>query len=95
MKKLLLLLPLFLFGCTSQKEYITNAEYTTNTEYNKNFTYQQVDSILNAEQIDWIDSMPLKGSKSKYYEYYYYKDSLVFRFFKDGDSIRVTKRINL
>ena len=89
MKKLFLLLPLFLFSCASQKEYITN------TEYNKNFTYQQVDSILNAEQIDWIDSMPLKGSKSQYYEYYYYKDSLVFRFFKDGDSIRVTKRINL
>lgn len=89
MKKLFLLLPLFLFNCTSQKEYITN------TEYNKNFTYQQIDSILKAEQIDWIDSIPLKGSESKYYEYYYYKDSLVFRFFKDGDSIRVTKRINL
>ena len=89
MKKLFLLLPLFLFNCASQKEYITN------TEYNKNFTYQQVDSILKAEQIDWIDSIPLKGSESKYYEYYYYKDSLVFRFFKDGDSIKVTKRINL
>lgn len=89
MKKLFLLLPLFLFNCASQKEYITN------TEYNKNFTYQQVDSILKAEQIDWIDSIPLKGSESKYYEYYYYKDSLVFRFFKDGDSIRVTKKINL
>ena len=89
MKKLFLLLPLFLFSCVSQKEYITN------TEYNKNFTYQQVDSILKAEQIDWIDSIPLKGSESKYYEYYYYKDSLVIRFFKDGDSIRVTKRINL
>lgn len=89
MKKLFLLLPLFLFNCTSQKEYITN------TEYNKNFTYQQIDSILKAEQIDWIDSIPLKGSESKYYEYYYYKDSLVIRFFKDGDSIRVTKRINL
>ena len=88
MKKLFLLLPLFLFSCASQKEYITN------TEYNKNFTYQQVDSILKAEQIDWIDSIPLKGSESKYYEYYYYKDSLVIRFFKDGDSIRVTKRIN-
>ena len=81
MKKLFLLLPLFLFNCASQKEYITN------TEYNKNFTYQQIDSILKAEQIDWIDSIPLKGSKSKYYEYYYYKDSLVFRFFKNGDSI--------
>lgn len=89
MKKLFLLLPLFLFNCASQKEYITN------TEYNKNFTYQQVDSILKAEQIDWIDSIPLKGSESKYYEYYYYKDSLIFRFFKDRDSIRVTKRINL
>lgn len=89
MKKLFLLLPLFLFNCASQKEYITN------TEYNKNFTYQQIDSILKAEQIDWIDSIPLKGSESKYYEYYYYKDSLIFRFFKDGDSIRVTKRINL
>lgn len=89
MKKLFLLLPLFLFNCASQKEYITN------TEYNKNFTYQQMDSILKAEQIDWIDSIPLKGSESKYYEYYYYKDSLVFRFFKNGDSIRVTKRINL
>lgn len=89
MKKLFLLLPLFLFSCVSQKEYITN------TEYNKNFTYQQVDSILKAEQIDWIDSIPLKGSESKYYEYYYYKDSLVIRFFKDRDSIRVTKRINL
>ena len=89
MKKLFLLLPLFLFNCATQKEYITN------TEYNKNFTYQQVDSILKAEQIDWIDSIPLKGSESKYYEYYYYKDSLVIRFFKDGDSIRVTKRINL
>ena len=89
MKKLFLLLPLFLFSCVSQKEYITN------TEYNKNFTYQQVDSILKAEQIDWIDSMPLKGSESKYYEYYYYKDSLVFRFIKNGDSIKVTKRINL
>lgn len=89
MKKLFLLLPLFLFSCVFQKEYITN------TEYNKNFTYQQVDSILKAEQIDWIDSIPLKGSESKYYEYYYYKDSLVIRFFKDGDSIRVTKRINL
>ena len=89
MKKLFLLLPLFLFNCASQKEYITN------TEYNKNFTYQQVDSILKAEQIDWIDSIPLKGSEFKYYEYYYYKDSLVFRFFKDGDSIKVTKRINL
>ena len=89
MKKLFLLLPLFLFNCASQKEYITN------TEYNKNFTYQQVDSILKAEQIDWIDSIPLKGSESKYYEYYYYKDSLVIRFFKDEDSIRVTKRINL
>lgn len=89
MKKLFLLLPLFLFNCASQKEYITN------TEYNKNFTYQQIDSILKAEQIDWIDSIPLKGSESKYYEYYYYKDSLVFRFFKDGDSIKVTKRINL
>lgn len=89
MKKLFLLLPLFLFNCASQKEYITN------TEYNKNFTYPQIDSILKAEQIDWIDSIPLKGSESKYYEYYYYKDSLVFRFFKDGDSIKVTKRINL
>lgn len=89
MKKLFLLLPLFLFNCASQKEYITN------TEYDKNFTYQQIDSILKAEQIDWIDSIPLKGSESKYYEYYYYKDSLVIRFFKDGDSIRVTKRINL
>lgn len=89
MKKLFLLLPLFLFNCASQKEYITN------TEYNKNFTCQQIDSILKAEQINWIDSIPLKGSESKYYEYYYYKDSLVFRFFKDGDSIRVTKRINL
>ena len=89
MKKLFLLLPLFLFNCASQKEYITN------TEYNKKFTYQQMDSILKAEQIDWIDSIPLKGSESKYYEYYYYKDSLVFRFFKDGDSIKVTKRINL
>ena len=89
MKKLFLLLPLFLFSCASQKEYITN------TEYNKNFTYQQVDSILKAEQIDWIDSMPLKGSESKYYEYYYYKDSLVFRLIKNGDSIKVTKRINL
>ena len=89
MKKLFLLLPLFLFNCASQKEYITN------TEYNKNFTYQQVDSILKAEQIDWIDSIPLKGAESKYYEYYYYKDSLVIRFFKDGDSIRVTKRIKL
>lgn len=89
MKKLFLLLPLFLFSCVSQKEYITN------TKYNKNFTYQQVDSILKAEQIDWIDSIPLKGSESKYYEYYYYKDSLVIRFFKDRDSIRVTKRINL
>ena len=89
MKKLFLLLPLFLFNCASQKEYITN------TEYNKNFTYQQVDSILKAEQIDWIDSIPLKGSESKYYEYYYYKDSLVFRFIKNGDSIKVTKRINL
>ena len=89
MKKLFLLLPLFLFNCAFQKEYITN------TEYNKNFTYQQIDSILKAEQIDWIDSIPLKGSESKYYEYYYYKDSLVFRFFKNGDSIKVTKRINL
>ena len=89
MKKLFLLLPLFLFNCASQKEYITN------TEYNKNFTYQQIDSILKAEQINWIDSIPLKGSESKYYEYYYYKDSHVFRFFKDGDSIKVTKRINL
>lgn len=89
MKKLFLLLPLFLFNCASQKEYITN------TEYNKNFTYQQIDSILKTEQIDWIDSIPLKGSESKYYEYYYYKDSLVFRFFKNGDSIKVTKRINL
>lgn len=89
MKKLFLLLPLFLFNCASQKEYITN------TEYNKNFTYQQIDSILKAEQIDWIDSIPLKGSESKYYEYYYYKDSLVIRFFKNGDSIKVTKRINL
>ena len=89
MKKLFLLLPLFLFNCASQKECITN------TEYNKNFTYQQIDSILKAEQIDWIDSIPLKGSESKYYEYYYYKDSLVFRFFKNGDSIKVTKRINL
>ena len=89
MKKLFLLLPLFLFNCASQKEYITN------TEYNKNFTYQQIDSILKAEQIDWIDSIPLKGSESKYYEYYYYKDSLVFRLIKNGDSIKVTKRINL
>ena len=89
MKKLFLLLPLFLFNCASQKEYITN------TEYNKNFTYQQIDSILEAEQIDWIDSIPLKGSESKYYEYYYYKDSLVFRLIKNGDSIKVTKRINL
>ena len=95
MKKLFLLLPLFLFSCTAQKEYITNAEYTTNTEYNKNFTYQQVDSILNAEHVDWIDSIPIKGNKSSYYEYYYFRDSLVLRFIEKGDSIQVTKRINL
>lgn len=89
MKKLFLLLILFLFSCSSQKEYFTN------TEYNKNFTYQQVDSILNAEHVDWIDSIPIKGSKSSYYEYYYFRDSLVLRFIEKGESIQVTKRINL
>lgn len=90
MKKLLAFLVLLLVSCATPQY-----EYTTETFYNRNYSYQQLDSILEAEQIDWIDSMPLKGSKSQYYEYYYYKDSLVFRFFKDGDSIRVTKRINL
>ena len=90
MKKLLAFLVLLLVRCVTPY-------YKDNTEtfYNKNYSYQQLDSILEAEQIDWIDSMPLKGSESKYYEYYYYKDSLIIRFFKDGDSIRVTKRINL
>ena len=90
MKKFLILLILILTSCKSSQK-----EFTTNTYYNKNYSYQQLDSILEAEQIDWIDSMPLKGSESKYYEYYYYKDSLVFRFIKNGDSIKVTKRINL
>lgn len=90
MKKLLAFLVLLLVSCATFQY-----EYTTETFYNRNYFYQQLDSILEAEQINWIDSIPLKGSKSKYYEYYYYKDSLVFRFFKDGDSIRVTKRINL
>ena len=90
MKKLLAFLVLLLVSCATSQY-----EYTTETFYNRNYSYQQLDSILEAEQIDWIDSMPLKGSKSQYYEYYYYQDSLVFRFFKDGDSIRVTKRINL
>ena len=90
MKKLLAFLVLLLVSCATSQY-----EYTTETFYNRNYSYQQLDSILETEQIDWIDSIPLKGSKSKYYEYYYYKDSLVFRFFKDEDSIRVTKRINL
>ena len=90
MRKLLAFLVLLLVSCATPQY-----KYTTETFYNRNYSYQQLDSILEAEQIDWIDSMPLKGSKSQYYEYYYYKDSLVFRFFKDGDSIRVTKRINL
>ena len=90
MKKLLVFLVLLLVSCATPQY-----EYTTETFYNRNYSYQQLDSILEAEQIDWIDSMPLKGSEFKYYEYYYYKDSLVFRFIKNGDSIKVTKRINL
>ena len=90
MRKLLAFLVLLLVSCATPQY-----KYTTETLYNRNYSYQQLDSILKAEQIDWIDSMPLKGSESKYYEYYYYKDSLVFRFIKNGDSIKVTKRINL
>ena len=90
MKKFLILLILILTSCKcSQKEF------TTNTYYNKNYSYQQLDSILESEKVEWIDSIPIKGSKSRYYEYFYIKDSLVLRFFKNEDSVKVTKRINL
>lgn len=86
MKKLIF--ALLLIGCTSQKEL------TTTTYYNQLFSPQQVDSIVKAESIDRLDSIPLRGSKSNYWEYYYLKDSLVIRFIDKGDSIKVTKRIN-
>lgn len=90
MKKLLFLLLLFLVGCTKP-----TPEVTTNTYYNQMFSEAQVDSIIEAEQVDWIERMPVKGSDSVYYEYYYFRDSLVLRFIEKGDSIQVTKRINL
>lgn len=90
MKTFLTFLVLLLVSCTTLQR-----EYTTETYYNTNYTYEQLDSILKAEKVDWIDSLPIKGSEANYYEYYYYRDSLVLRFIKNGDSIKVTKRINL
>ena len=90
MKKFLILLILILTSCKSSQK-----EFTTNTYYNKNYSYQQLDSILESEKVEWIDSIPIKGYKSRYYEYFYIKDSLVLRFFKNEDSVKVTKRINL
>ena len=90
MKKFLILLILILTSCKSSQK-----EFTTNTYYNKNYSYQQLDSILESEKVEWIDSIPITGSVSRYYEYFYIKDSLVLRFFKNEDSVKVTKRINL
>ena len=90
MKKFLILLILILTSCKSSQK-----EFTTNTYYNKNYSYQQLDSILESEKVEWIDSIPIKGSVFRYYEYFYIKDSLVLRFFKNEDSVKVTKRINL
>lgn len=58
------------------------------------FSVQQIDSIIKSENIDRLDSIPIKGSETNYWEYYYLKDSLVMRFLDKGDSIQVTKRIN-
>lgn len=87
--RILLALLLLVSCATLQKEY------TAETYYNTNYTSEQLDSILKAEKVDWIDSLPIKGSEANYYEYYYYRDSLILRFIKNGDSIKVVKRINL
>lgn len=82
-----LLLTFILISC-GQSELITT------TYYNKLFSAEQVDSIIKSENIDRLDSFPIKGSESTYYEYYYLKDSMVIRFIEKKDSIQVTKRIN-
>lgn len=85
-----LLLTFILISCGS-----IQPELITTTYYNKLFSAEQVDSIIKSENIDKLDSIPIKGSESTYYEYYYLKDSMVIRFIEKRDSIQVTKRINI
>lgn len=92
MKKLLVLFLVVLLAIT--RCGTIQKELETTTYYNKMFSLSQVDSIMTAENVTGLDSIPLRGSEKTYYEYYFLKDSLVLRFIEKGDSVQVTKRIN-
>lgn len=84
MKKLLILLIIFLISCGTTKIV------------NSNQSYEQLDSIFKAERILTYDSLPLQDYETKewFYEYYFVRDSLVIRWIPRGDSVQITKRID-
>ena len=84
MKKLLLILLLFLISCSTTK--IVNGYQS----------YEQLDSIFKAERILTYDSLALQDYETKewFYEYYFIRDSLVIRWIPRGDSVQITKRID-
>lgn len=85
MKKLILLITIFLAACC-----------TTRNIYNGNQTYEQLDSILKAEHVLTYDSMPFQDyeTNKRFYIYFFKRDSLVIRWIYRGDSVQITKRIN-
>ena len=83
MKKLLFLL-LLLVACTPKNLV------------NKYQSYNQLDSLLKAEQVLTYDSLPLQDYETgeKFWEYYFIRDSLVIRWIKRRDSVQILKRID-
>ena len=83
MKKLLILL-LLIVSCTTANKFSTGS------------TYEQLDSILKAEQVLTYDSLPLQDYETKewFYEYYFIRDSLVLRWIPKKDGVQIIKRID-
>ncbi len=81
-----ILLVLLLIACTP-KSIINNQQFQS---------YNQLDSLLKAEQVLTYDSLPLQDYETgeKFWEYYFIRDSLVIRWIKRGDSVQILKRID-
>ena len=90
MKNLILFLCLIIVLACSK----STPSLRTITYYNKLFSIEQTDSIIKAEKVFYLDSIPIITQDSAFYEYYYINDSIVLRFIERGDSIQITKRIN-
>lgn len=91
MKKLLFIL--FLFISCQQQLVVTTSQKLI---YETKFSIEQFDSVRTADTIPglyrWY-KLPIKNQNGNIlYEYLYMKNNIIYRAYKDNDSINLTKR---